>query len=186
MCDLNTIYGILLGANICMIASIVACGVAVALNLGVFTAWSAPVAFGIALAAGLAANIALLPVTGMIAGCASGQCSAIAQDAAVLFGTVVGSLASGIAIAYIATLTSAVPVAGSGPMAAYAAFLVMATVFLELAINKLREMESCFAAPAPATADAVVLTGGTALLLTGVGIVLFALFNLGSHRTKKG
>jgi hypothetical protein len=184
MCDLNTIYGILIGANILMIASIAACGVAIALNLGVFTAGGAPVAFGIALAAGLGANIALLPVVGMLAGCASGLCGTIAQDAAVLFGVVAGSLASGIAIAYIAVLTSAVPIAGTAPMVAYAAFLVMATVFLVKAIEKLREMEACLAVPVPATSSTVFLTGVVALGLTVIGFVLYGLFSLGPNRTK--
>ncbi len=184
MCDLNTIYGILIGANILIIASIAACGVAIALNLGVFTAGGAPVAFGIALAAGLAANIALLPVTGMLGGCATGQCGAIAQDAALLFGVVAGSLASGIAIAYIAVLTSAVPIAGTAPMATYAVCLVMATVFLAKAIDKLRELEACLAVPAPATSSTVAMTGYLALGLTVIGFVLYGLFSLGSSRTK--
>jgi hypothetical protein len=184
MCDLNTIYGILTAANILMIASVAACGVAIALNLGIVTAGGAPVAFAIALATGLAANIALLPVTAMLAGCASGQCGSIANDAAFLFGIVAGSLASGIAIAYIAALTSAVPIAGTGAMAAYAVCLVMATVFLVKAIGKLRELESCLAVPPPATSTAVVATGAIALGLTVVGIVIFGLFSIGSKGSK--
>ena len=103
-----------------------------------------------------------------------------------MFGIVAGSLASGIAIAYIAVLTSAVPIAGTAPMAAYAVFLVMATVFLVKAIEKLRELEACLAVPVPATSSTVVVTGVLALGLTIIGIVLYGLFSLDSNRTKKG
>jgi hypothetical protein len=183
MCDLEQIFGILLAANILLIASIVATGVAIGLNLGVITAGAAPAVFAGALAAGLAANILLLPVTGMIAGCSSGPCHDIAIEAATNFGVAAGSLASGIAIAYIAVLTSAVPVAGTGPMAAYAVFAVMASAFVMMAIDSLRALESCLAAPPPSTESAVVATGAIALAV-GVfaGFILYGLFSLGSKK----
>lgn len=187
MCDLDQIFGILLAANIALIAAIAAAGVAIGLNLGVISAGAAPVVFGGALAAGLAANILLLPVTGMIASCASGPCRQLALEAAVNFGVAAGSLASGIAIAYIAALTSAVPIVGTGGMAAFVTCAVMASVFVMRAIDDLRALQACLAVPPPPTTTAVVVTGAIALAVPFLaGALLYGLFSIGSRSRNRG
>lgn len=187
LCDLDTINGILVGANTLIVAAIVLCGIAIGLNLNIFTFWSAPVAFGLALTSGLTAELALLPVTQMLASCSgsAGQCGQIARDAATGFGVAAGFLAAGIGASYLAIATSAVPVAGAFTMAVYATGLAIASAFLFKAILILRELQACLNVPAPSTSTAVVLTGGAAVALSAILIFAF-FFAPGFNGSKKG
>lgn len=185
MCDLNQIFGILTAANTLLLAAIAACLVTIGLNLGIFTFMAAPAAFGIALAAALAANITFLPVINLLSGCTSGPCAANAREVIELLSVVAGSLAAGIATAYIAIIFLAAPVAGSGPVGIVSTCLVMASVYLMQAVTRLSVLQTCMAAPPPPTSSAVLITAGAALFLSLAGIPLFLLFSLGWDRNKK-
>lgn len=185
MCDLDQIYGILLGANILLIAAIAACVLTIALNAGIFTFMGAPVAFGIALAAAIAANIAFLPVINLLTNCTTGPCAAIAREIIELLSVVAGSLAAGISAAYVAVIFTGVPVAAAGPVGIVSVCLVMASMYLMRAVTRLTALVSCLSAPPPPTSTAVTVTAGTALAFTVVGVVVFGLFSIGWERSRR-
>lgn len=146
MCDLSPIFTILIVAEIALLVAIASASIAIGLNLGIVTAGGAPIAFGIALAAALAGSLTFGPVAGMLMNCGAAQCATAQADAAAKFLLVAGTLASGVALAYIAVLTSGVPIAGVGVMAVCLGFFVAASLMLPAALDALKTLQACMAA----------------------------------------
>ena len=187
MCDLATIYTIISIADVAIIVAIVSCGVAIALNLGFITAGGAPIAFGIALASGLVAMLGFGPVAGMLAGCQSPPCASLATEALAYFALVTGALGTGIAIAYIAILTSAVPGVGIAPMVSYGVFLLVASGFLAAALDRMRTLQGCLTTPVPPEAAAANALGYIAVGVAVIAVLIVAaLFGRSSGPGKPG
>jgi hypothetical protein len=179
MCDLAPIFALLTVGEIAIIVAIVACGVAIALNLSVFGAGGAPIAFGISLASALVASLALAPATGMLANCGATACLTAQNGAAGWLAAITGTLASGIAMAYIAIFIAGTPFIGAGAMGFYLAFLVAAAAMLTPAVNSLRTLLACMSVPPPATDGAANALAGVAAFIAV--IVIIAVLILGGR-----
>jgi hypothetical protein len=182
MCfDYDTIYTMFSVAEGLMLASLIACGLAVAANLGVFTSFTVPITFAVALGCRLAASLVLAPITMMLANCQSPQCISQVRDAAQLFGLVTGTLATAIAAAYIAQAISAVSFAGATQMGVYAVLLGLASAGLINGISVLQTLQNCEVAKASAAAATVAIILGFTVASVGmIGLFLLLISGLGS------
>ena len=174
MCDLSPIFTILIIAEIALLAAIVSCSIAIGLNLGVVTAGGAPIAFGIALASALVASLTFAPAAGMLSYCGAQQCAAVQSNAAAWFMVVAGALATAVGFAYLAIALSGVPIAGVPTMAVTLGLLVAASLMLPSALDALKALQACMAAPEPPHAPTAFLLG----YITG-GLAVIAAFVVG-------
>ncbi|AUD78870.1 hypothetical protein CW740_06260 [Kangiella profundi] len=148
MCDLDIFYGLLIAAQVALIAAIVAVGAAAASNAGFFTVGAAPVAMTVASVA-LGASIASL-------GGASyalydfWECAGSPDECSAIFASLESALAGLMADLAVALVTClgligvmAAPFVGAAAAIAFLAVLGIYIAVFGTAIYFLEELKSC-------------------------------------------